>query len=233
MFPPKTIILKEGKNRHQWLSRRLYQSKVINLVRSEIPCVFCSCSWYPGKCDAEPRLASHTLVSTIQSTSLIHAPVKPEIARRGKRQVSFQIIIAWTAVDCGKEDNHYWEAQGFSKCGPWKHAILGHVCHQSAYERSTEIETLETFVAIWQNNFILVDIIFKKWSLYIFQNLTFLLIYFYCILYKYCRSTADGLTGTGLSPRNSVKLSHVTSCSSKGGVANSILQMRKWMPRDG
>ena len=63
MFPPKTIILKEGKNRYQWLSRRLYHSKVINLVRSEIPRVFGSCSWYPGKCDAVPCLASHTLVS--------------------------------------------------------------------------------------------------------------------------------------------------------------------------
>ena len=77
--------------------------------------------------------------------------------KKGKRQVSFQIIIAWTAVDCGKEDNHYWEAQGFSKCGPWTHAILGHVCHQFAHERSTEMETLGTSVAIWQNSFILVE----------------------------------------------------------------------------
>ena len=41
---------------------------------------------------------------------------------------------------------------------------------QFAHERSTEIETLETFIAMWQNNFIVVEYNRKKLELvYLFK----------------------------------------------------------------
>lgn len=129
-------------------------------------------------------------------TCFHHSVNKPNLCssetwncKKGKRKVSFQIIIAWTAVDCGKVNNHYWEAQGFSKCGPWKHTILQHVCHKFTHERSTEIETLETFVA-WQNNFILVEYNIKKLELVYLSKFNFpinlFLLYFTQIL-VHCR----------------------------------------------